>query len=110
MSKKECRNCESSKYYTLTTCKFCSAEGCSECVSYICSDCSVECCNDCHTADDYTHCDCYGKCSSCGIEVNRGENGWPCCECREWYCDKCRRKTNCKECKCVSENDSETEK
>ncbi len=75
-------------------------------VECICSDCSVEWCKRC--CDENEFCECYGECSGCGHDVNRGENGWPCSTCKKWLCENCNQKYGCKECKW--ENDSEQNK
>ncbi len=55
-------------------------------------------------------CGCYGECYSCGVDVNRGSDGWPCNECEKWYCRGCRDCDNpCKECGPESESESEEE-
>jgi hypothetical protein len=65
-------------------------------------------CKECRNCD--VDCGCYGECFSCGTEVNRGSEGWPCGECEKWYCDDCRRGDNpCKECGPEQESDDESE-
>ncbi len=66
-------------------------------VKTICCDCSVEWCKRC--IDENEFCKCYGECDSCGKDVNRGENGWPCSDCKKWLCDDCREQKGCEECK-----------
>ena len=59
-------------------------------------------CNDCEGDDNYL-CGCYGKCYTCGVDVNRGEHGWPCSDCKQWYCsNECHIGCNV-ECKNVIE-------
>lgn len=80
------------------TCENCKVRGCNKCVKSVCCDCSVSMCEDCRDRNDIM-CGCYGNCYTCGTEVNRGSEGWPCGECGIWYCDDCRRGDNpCKEC------------
>ena len=66
-------------------------------VQTVCCDCSIELCKDCKNDDDIL-CNCYGECTNCNIEVNRGENGWPCNECKSWLCSNC---CEIKELKCI---------
>lgn len=66
-------------------------------VDLACCDCSVEWCKSCR--DTYEVCECYGDCSGCGKDVNRGENGWPCNTCKKWLCENCNSKYGCNECK-----------
>jgi hypothetical protein len=66
-------------------------------VKTICCDCSVEWCQTC--VDENEFCKCYGECDSCGSQVNRGEHGWPCSDCKKWLCDDCREQKGCDECK-----------
>jgi hypothetical protein len=55
-------------------------------------------------------CGCYGECYSCGVDVNRGSEGWPCGECEKWYCHGCRQGDNpCKECGPESESEEESD-
>ena len=72
--------------------------GCKECVEFVCCDCGYDMCIECRNNDNI-NCGCYGQCYSCGDDVNRGSEGWPCGECEKWYCNYCRRGDNpCKEC------------
>jgi hypothetical protein len=80
------------------TCENCEVRGCNKCVKSVCCDCSVSMCEDCRDDNDVL-CGCSGNCYTCGTEVHRGSEGWPCGECEIWYCDDCRRGDNpCKEC------------
>ncbi len=82
----------------INTCFVCEMTGCSECVETVCCDCGVSMCNECRNGDEL--CGCYGNCSTCGRDVNRGSDGWPCGECEIWYCNDCCRsgENTCKEC------------
>lgn len=78
-------------------CFVCNVRGCTDCIEVVCCDCGERMCSDCRNGDDL--CGCYGHCYSCGTEVNRGSEGWPCNDCDKWYCDGCRRGYNpCPEC------------
>jgi hypothetical protein len=79
-------------------CFVCEMNGCSECVETVCCDCGVSMCDECRNSDEL--CGCYGNCSTCGRDVNRGSDGWPCGECEIWYCNDCCRsgENTCKEC------------
>ena len=69
-------------------------------VALVCCDCSVEWCNNCRIVyENCKFCECYGECTGCGDDVNRGENGWPCSMCKKWLCENCNPKYGCKECK-----------
>ena len=63
----------------------------------VCSDCSATLCIKCEIDDDVL-CGCYGKCDSCGCDVNRGSDGWPCMDCREWLCNGCKNSSECDRC------------
>ena len=63
----------------------------------VCSDCSATLCIKCEIDDDVL-CGCYGKCDSCGCDVNRGSDGWPCMDCREWLCNDCKNSSECDRC------------
>lgn len=63
----------------------------------VCSDCSVALCSKCECDDDVL-CGCYGKCYSCNCHVNRGSDGWPCMDCREWLCNDCKNSSECRRC------------
>jgi hypothetical protein len=89
-------------------CDACNIRGCKECVEFVCCDCDYNMCKECRNSD--VDCGCYGECYSCGRDVNRGSEGWPCGECEKWYCDDCRRGDNpCKECGPEPESESEEE-
>ena len=90
-------------------CDACEERGCKECVDFaVCCDCSYNMCYEC--INNEVDCGCYGECYSCGVDVNRGEDGWPCGECEKWYCRGCRDCDNsCKECGPESESESESE-
>ncbi len=78
-------------------CFVCEVRGCTDCVEVVCCDCGERMCSDCRNGDDL--CGCYGNCSSCGTEVNRGSDGWPCGACDQWLCSGCCRCDNsCPEC------------
>ena len=79
-------------------CDACEVRGCKECVEFVCCDCGYDMCHECRNNDE-DNCGCYGHCYSCGTDVNRGSEGWPCGECEKWYCHGCRQCDNpCKEC------------
>ena len=60
--------------------------------------------------DNEVDCGCYGHCYSCGDDIDRGGDGWPCGECKKWYCRYCRRGDNpCKECGPEPDEDEEDE-
>ena len=85
-------------------CDACEVRGCKECVTFACCDCGYNMCNECRNNE--VDCGCYGECYSCGVDINRGSEGWPCGECEKWYCHGCRQGDNpCKE--CGPESDSE---
>jgi hypothetical protein len=87
-------------------CDACAVRGCKECVEFVCCDCGYDMCYECRNNE--VDCGCYGHCYSCGVDVNRGSDGWPCGECDKWYCGGCRDCDNpCKE--CGPESDSEEE-
>ena len=87
-------------------CFVCNVRGCTNCVEVVCCDCGERMCSDCRDGDDL--CGCYGNCSSCGTEVNRGSDGWPCGECDQWLCSWCCRCDNsCPECGTGEESDDE---
>ena len=89
-------------------CDACNIRGCKECVEFVCCDCDYNMCKECRNSD--VDCGCYGECYSCGRDVNRGSEGWPCGECEKWYCNNCRRDDNsCKECGPEQESDDESE-
>lgn len=87
-----CKNCTSE-------CENCYIKGCRKCVKTVCCDCCVIWCKDCRNCADDLLCDCYGKCYICNVAINRGSSGWPCNECKKWYCSHCRYDDNdCQEC------------
>ena len=89
-------------------CFVCNVRGCTNCVEVVCCDCGERMCSDCRNNDDL--CGCYGHCSSCGTEVNRGADGWPCGECDQWLCSGCCRCDNsCPECGTGEESDDDDE-
>ena len=90
-------------------CDACEERGCKECVEFaVCCDCGYNMCYEC--MNNEIDCGCYGECYSCGVDVNRGSDGWPCGECEKWYCRGCRDCDNpCKECGPESESESEEE-
>jgi hypothetical protein len=89
-------------------CHACEERGCKECVEFACCDCGYNMCYECRNNE--VDCGCYGNCYSCGTDVNRGSEGWPCGECEKWYCWGCRQCDNsCKECGPESDSDSESE-
>jgi hypothetical protein len=89
-------------------CDACEVRGCKECVEFACCDCGYNMCYECRNSE--VDCGCYGRCYSCGDDVNRGSDGWPCGECEKWYCRGCRQCENsCKECGPESESEEEEE-
>jgi hypothetical protein len=89
-------------------CDACEERGCKECVEFACCDCDYNMCYECRNNE--VDCGCYGECYSCGVDVDRGSDGWPCGECEKWYCRGCRDCDNpCKECGPESESESESE-
>lgn len=88
-----------SMYCISCTCECwnCNIRGCHKCVDVVCCDCCVSMCKDCAYTD--IQCGCYGKCCVCEGDVDRGSDGWPCYDCKKWYCGNCRYVNNsCKEC------------
>jgi hypothetical protein len=89
-------------------CHACEERGCNECVEFACCDCGYNMCYECRNNE--VDCGCYGECYSCGVDVNRGSEGWPCGECEKWYCHGCRQGDNpCKECGPESESEEESD-
>lgn len=87
---------ESSSEEILENCYACNYK---KNVEVVCSDCGVKMCNKCSGRPDDNNCACYGNCSKCNQNINRGEYGWACNECDEWYCsDLCRRTSDCDNC------------
>ncbi len=78
----------------LENCFGCQKSGCEECLNMVCCDCGVYLCEKCEDDDDIW-CGCYGSCSSCGEDVDRGGDGWPCSKCEQWLCEKCRPTKKC---------------
>ena len=99
MRKTKCTNCKEVKTEKGSEkCYSCKVSGCQLCIKVVCCDCGVSMCKDCGGNGD-SNCGCYGNCSSCETNINRGENGWPCCKCKKWYCSECRSNSKCKECR-----------
>ena len=97
--KVKCKNCLEVKTAKGTLkCYGCNVSGCDNCVETVCCDCSEIMCRNCR-GNDNTPCGCYGHCSSCGTDVNRGSDGWPCNKCKKWYCEKCKHNSKCKVCR-----------
>lgn len=90
-------------------CFVCEIRGCMDCVSTVCCDCSERMCRKCRNGDEL--CGCYGNCSSCGTDVNRGSDGWPCGECDKWLCSGCCRCSDnkCPECGPGEESEDDDE-
>ena len=87
-------------------CDACGERGCKECVEFACCDCDYNMCYECRNNE--VDCGCYGECYSCGVDIDRGSDGWPCGECEKWYCRGCRDCDNpCKECGPESEEESD---
>jgi hypothetical protein len=109
--------CEATKELTKTSfycrsctrkCWHCEVRGCRDCVNTVCCDCGVSMCDDCRNSDIL--CGCYGECYSCGREVDRGSDGWPCDDCDKWYCRGCRYGDNdCQECNPRDEEEETSE-
>ena len=99
LRKVKCKNYQQVKTEKETLkCYECKVTGCNNCIETACCDCSVIMCKSCG-GNGEPNCGCYGKCSSCNTDVNRGTNGWPCNKCKKWYCEGCRHNSKCKECK-----------
>lgn len=80
------------------------AQGYKKCIKKVCWDCDYNMCYECQNTDNIM-CGCFGECYTCGRDVDRGSDGWPCLECGKWYCRRCRRCDNpCKD--CCSEEES----
>lgn len=82
---------------TIETCFGCKKSGCEECLNMVCCDCCVYLCEVCKDNNDIW-CGCYGNCTSCGDDVDRGGDGWPCSQCKQWLCEKCRGSKKCMYC------------
>ena len=99
LRKVKCKNCQQVKTQKgALKCYSCNVSGCNNCIDTACCDCSVIMCKNCSGNGEPT-CGCYGKCSSCQTDVNRGSDGWPCNKCKKWYCESCKHTSKCKECK-----------
>jgi hypothetical protein len=88
-------------------CDACEVRGCTECVEFaVCCDCSYNMCIECRNNE--VDCGCYGECYTCGSDVNRGSDGWPCNECDKWYCRYCRYtgENTCDDCNPNDESDN----
>jgi len=107
MSNKE--NCESCEMVIsgkkIFYCHSCHSYFCNNCIlKGVCSDCGVNMCKNCRENGE-NKCGCYGNCYFCGIDVDRGNHGWPCYKCKKWYCSECKYKptfnelNKCVECK-----------
>jgi len=79
-------------------CDACDLQGCKECIEKkVCWECDYNMCYECLNSD--VDCGCFGECYTCGKDVDRGSDGWPCLGCEKWYCRRCRRCDNpCKDC------------
>ena len=91
-------------------CEHCNIRGCKECIDTACCDCGIRLCPNC-TGDD-SYCNCYGKCKICNTSVNCNEDGWPCYECKIWYCNGCRLDDDnpCGSCNPQDSSDNENDK
>ena len=71
----------------------------SKSVDVVCCDCGVKMCKQCSRNEDSNNCGCYGNCSNCDKNINRGKHNWPCSKCDEWYCGElCRKTSDCDDC------------
>jgi hypothetical protein len=87
-------------------CDACRIKGCKECVEFVCCDCGYDMCIECRNNE--VDCGCYGHCCSCWVDINRGSEGWPCGECKKWYCRGCIQCDNpCKYCGPEEEEEDE---
>ncbi len=84
-------------YCCSTTCYDCNEKGCIKCIESACSDCCESMCSNCIFWGE-SNCGCYGKCTICNTAVDRGTNGWPCNDCRQWLCSRCETRNNCRSC------------
>jgi hypothetical protein len=97
--KVKCKNCQLVKTEKGTLkCYGCNVTGCNKCIETVCCDCSEIMCKHCGGSGD-VRCGCYGNCSSCKTDVDRGSDGWPCSKCKKWYCEDCKKNSKCKLCK-----------
>jgi len=104
--KENCENCD--KVITgkqIFYCHSCRSSFCDKCIiKDVCSDCGVNMCKNC-CGNGESNCGCYGNCYFCGIDVDRGSDGWPCYKCKKWYCKECKLQSTfnelntCNECK-----------
>jgi hypothetical protein len=92
-----CKLCKTHVDKRLGQCDSCSIKGCVHCIKTVCCDCGAYMCNKCRK-DDEILCGCYGKCTDCEMNVNRGDDGWGCSTCNKWLCRSCRYNTVCDEC------------
>ena len=105
LRKVKCKNCKEIKPEKGNLkCYSCNVSGCNKCIETVCCDCGEIMCKSCNGNDAY-RCGCYGNCSSCGTNVDRGSDGWPCNKCKKWYCQDCKHNSKCKECKVEDEDD-----
>ncbi len=97
-------------YSCSNSCYVCNEKGCIKCIECVCCDCCESMCPNCAYSGE-PNCGCYGKCTRCNTDVNRGENGWPCNDCRQWLCSRCSsRNNNCTSCgTCDSNEESDEE-
>lgn len=93
----QCNFCNKNVNELKRKCEYCSIKGCNNCVKTVCCDCGSIMCKKC-VNDDEIQCGCYGKCTDCGANVNRGDDGWGCSTCDKWLCRSCRYNTTCDEC------------
>lgn len=98
IKKMKCKNClETKTEKGYRNCFSCESKGCNKCIEIVCCDCCVIMCKNCRNNDEI-NCGCYGQCSSCRTNVDRGNDGWPCYKCKKWYCSNCKNNSKCKEC------------
>ncbi len=95
-------------YRCSNSCYVCSLKGCNDCIKCVCCDCSESMCPGCAYSGE-PNCGCYGKCSRCNTDVDRGTNGWPCSDCSQWLCSRCQvNNNNCSSCG-TYESDNESD-
>ncbi len=86
-----------SKSKNAKECSGCNDYHKNTCFELVCCDCGIHMCKNCQGTDK--KCECYGICTNCSNNVNRGAHGWPCNDCNGWYCsNKCKKTSKCKEC------------
>ena len=103
----KCGNCQAVKTEkSIYRCYNCGVSGCSECIKTACCDCSERMCRNCSGSGE-PNCGCYGTCCSCGTDVNRGSDGWPCYKCEKWYCQSCKHFSKCEECRIDDDDESD---